>query len=80
MFRRGKISEYATASARHMDVIIPTPLGLILSGSMIQELFVFRLITTIGVLQARPLPIMRLLTALLEEEALKAVACLLYIR
>ena len=67
VFKRGEISECATASKITVDGIIKTPMFLILSVSVIQSFYVFQLIMTIGSCQ-EPLPIMGLLAALLEEE------------
>ena len=69
----------ATISAINVDVIIPTPMSFMLSDSVIQALSLFRFITTIGSCQTRPLPIMGLMVAFLEEEALKAATWLLNI-
>ena len=72
VFKRGGISGCYTASTRNMKGILPTTLGFMLSGSVFQALFVFRVIPTIGSCQSRKLPIMELLEALLEEKAMNA--------
>ena len=53
-----------------MDGIIPTPQGFMLSGIMIQALYVFRLIMTIEICYI-PLSIMGLLADFMEEEVFK---------
>ena len=80
VLKRGEIYGFATTIAMNVDEIIPTPLGLMQSGSVIQNLSVFLFITTFGSCQARLLPTMGHLAALLEEEALMAATCLLKIR
>ena len=56
VFKRGEISGCATASARNVDGIIPPPQGFMMSCRVIQALYVFQLIMTVGSCQA-PLPI-----------------------
>ena len=80
MFKRGEISGCDTERAINVDLIIPTSLGFMMDGSVIQSLSVFRLITNIGSCQERPLPIMELLAYILEEEAIKAATWVLTIR
>ena len=61
VFKREKLYGCATTSAKNVDGIIPVPQGLLMSGSVIQSLYVFQLIVTIGSCQ-EPLPIMGLMT------------------
>ena len=79
MFKIGEIYIRDNASTINVDGIIPTPLCFMLSGSVIQAVYVFRLITTVGIFQA-PLPIIRLIAAILEEETRKAATCFINIR
>ena len=62
-----------------MGGIIPTPQDFMLSGSVIQAIYIFQLIMNIGSCQA-PLPIMGLLKACLNEEAIKEATRILNIR
>ena len=68
-FKSRYIAGCAYESVINADGIIPTPLGFMMSVSVIQALSVFRSIMNIGNCQA-PLPIMGLLAAHTEEEAL----------
>ena len=79
VLERVEIDVCATASARNVYRIIPTPLGFMLSGRVIQALSVFRLIMNIGSCQERPIQIMGLMGDLLEEEGLKSATWLITI-
>ena len=64
-----------TAITRDVDGIIPTPLGFMPSGSVIQALYVFQLITNIGSCQVL-LPTMGLRADFLEEDVLEELICI----